>query len=274
MNINYYIDDQVIECQLEGDTIVGDDQVLLEQDINLISNLVMEKQGFGIFPFLHMDENECIRKGIRDLIVNRMHELKLSTDGDFTLDNYHEYVNDATHIALAKSIQYGWHVEEFPLDFNRVNQRISEIVERPVTGEAKHVGFYHFFVRIVRPGKVQDNNPPHRDVWLDRLRNAVNIYFPICGSTNQSALPLVPGSHLLPESALERTAEGAYLNRTQYTVPCALSVQGNPVQLIRPNPGTEEVMVFSPYLIHGGGYNLNQHTTRVSLEARFFAKNL
>jgi hypothetical protein len=270
MEINYFIEDEVIHCQLEGSTLVGEEIVLLEQDDNLISGLPFEQEGFGLFPFLSEDENQRVRHGITQLIIDRLNELGIAVNDEFSLSKYHLYVTDEQHLNLAKSIQFGWHIDEFPIDFDTVNHRISEIVQRSVTGEAKHVGFYNFFIRIVRPGKVQDNNPPHRDVWLDRLRNAVNIYFPICGSTEKSALPIMPGSHLLAESKLERTAEGAFLNNTQYTVPCVLSVLGNPVQLIRPNPGPDDVMVFSPYLVHGGGYNLNENETRVSLEARFF----
>ena len=40
--------------------------------------------------------------------------------------------------------------------------------------------------------------------------------------------------------------------------------------LVRPNPGRNEMIVFSPYLIHRGGVNLNPDTTRMSLEMRFW----
>jgi ectoine hydroxylase-related dioxygenase (phytanoyl-CoA dioxygenase family) len=40
--------------------------------------------------------------------------------------------------------------------------------------------------------------------------------------------------------------------------------------LIRPNPKENEVMLFSPYLVHGGGYNFNADVTRISLEMRFW----
>jgi ectoine hydroxylase-related dioxygenase (phytanoyl-CoA dioxygenase family) len=42
--------------------------------------------------------------------------------------------------------------------------------------------------------------------------------------------------------------------------------------MIRPNPKPGQAMLFSPYLVHGGGYNLNTDTTRVSLEMRFWKK--
>jgi ectoine hydroxylase-related dioxygenase (phytanoyl-CoA dioxygenase family) len=42
--------------------------------------------------------------------------------------------------------------------------------------------------------------------------------------------------------------------------------------MIRPNPKPGEMLLFSPYLIHGGGVNFNKDITRVSLEMRFFRK--
>jgi ectoine hydroxylase-related dioxygenase (phytanoyl-CoA dioxygenase family) len=44
-----------------------------------------------------------------------------------------------------------------------------------------------------------------------------------------------------------------------------------PLELIRPNPSASEVLVFSPYLLHGGAVNLNADATRLSLEMRFWA---
>ena len=46
--------------------------------------------------------------------------------------------------------------------------------------------------------------------------------------------------------------------------------QAYPLTLERPNPGLNEVLVFSPYLIHGGAFNQQTDATRVSLEMRFW----
>ena len=126
----------------------------------------------------------------------------------------------------------------------------------------------HFCVRVVRP-RSRDNNPPHRDVWLDRLRHAINIYVPLAGSTALSSLPIVPGSHLWAESEIERTVSGARVNGIEFTVP---SVVGStkPLRIVRPDPGLNEFLVFSPYLIHGGAFNQLPDRTRVSLEMRFW----
>jgi ectoine hydroxylase-related dioxygenase (phytanoyl-CoA dioxygenase family) len=43
-------------------------------------------------------------------------------------------------------------------------------------------------------------------------------------------------------------------------------------EFIRPDPKIGEVLVFSPYLIHGGSVNLNDDTTRISIEVRLWRK--
>ncbi|HZS35509.1 MAG TPA: phytanoyl-CoA dioxygenase, partial [Polyangia bacterium] len=53
-----------------------------------------------------------------------------------------------------------------------------------------------------------------------------------------------------------------------YSVP-AVTGGTHPLRMIRPNPAPNHVLIFSPYLIHGGGVNLNPATTRMSLEMRF-----
>jgi hypothetical protein len=75
---------------------------------------------------------------------------------------------------------------------------------------------------------------------------------------------------LLKESDIERTVKGAVLNGTSYTVPCVISIKKEMPSLQRPNPEENEVMLFSPYLVHGGGYNFNEAKTRISLEMRFW----
>lgn len=273
MEVYYQIENETITSILEGEIISGENEVLLEKDINLIENTPWYKDGYTITQFTSPENFTIIKTGLTEKIAEMLRNNGLDIDAQFSLDKYHTYVNDEQHLVLAKQIQYGWNVSEFPIDFEIINSRLSEEVGRPVAAEAKHVNFNNFFMRIVRPGKAKDNNPPHRDVWIDRLRNAVNIYAPICGSSKKSALPLVPGSHLLPESAIQRTTEGAFLNQTQYTVPCVIAINGEQPKLIRPNPAENEMMIFSPYLVHGGGYNLDTELTRVSLEIRFFKKD-
>ena len=270
MTVKYKLGEHLIPLNLEGETLVGSEEVLLLKDENLIENTHWNNLGFSIETFLNSEDFIKIRSGIKTLISETIQEAGGQVDKDFELEKYHLYVDNGIHLKVAKLIQSGWNVTQFPVDIDLVTTRISKIIGKKVSTKAKHVDMNNFFVRIVRPQNFQDNNPPHRDVWLDRLRDAVNIYAPICGSDAQSSLGLVPESHLLKESDIERTAEGAILNGTSYTVPCVISIKKEIPQLIRPNPKENEVMLFSPYMVHGGGYNFNENTTRMSLEVRFW----
>lgn len=270
MNVNYKIEEDSIELTLEGDTFVGAPIVLVNQDVNLIDDCSWNESGFTVEDFLSSTLITEMQKGLIEKVKGLVLEAGGTVDENFTLETYHLYVDDTIHLKIAGMIQPGWNKDTFPIDFELVNKRVSEILGKSVSGEAKHIGIYNYFLRIVRPQKLQDNNPPHRDVWLDRLRNAVNIYVPVCGSSPKSSLPIVAGSHLARESDIERTADGAKLNGTKFSVPCVVSYKGEETSLIRPEVADNEIMVFSPYLIHGGGYNFQKDVTRISLEARFW----
>ncbi len=270
MNVKYKLGGKEIELELNGSTFVGSDEVLLLQDENLIENTTWKEIGYDIVDFLSEADFVKIKDGLKSIIGDLIVEAGGKIDQNFELENYHMYVNNEIHLKLAKMIQWGWNISEFPVDFKLINDRISEVVGMQVSSKAKHIELNNFFLRIVRPQNFQDNNPPHRDVWIDRLRDAVNIYAPICGSNENSSLGLISGSHLFKESEIERTAEGAILNGTSYTVPCVISVKGEQPILLRPDPKENQVMLFSPYMVHGGGYNFNENTTRMSLEVRFW----
>jgi len=128
------------------------------------------------------------------------------------------------------------------------------------------------WIRICRPSSHSKNdfNPCHRDIYLDFYRNIVNIYLPIVGSNEQSALAIQPGSHLWNERDIVVTRGGAYFpdSNKKYSVDAILQSR-IPLNMIRPNPSTDECMIFSPYLIHGCSSNENADITRMSVEIRF-----
>ena len=125
-------------------------------------------------------------------------------------------------------------------------------------------------LRIVRPQQ-HDNNPFHKDIYIKELKHAVNIYLPLWGSDENSSLPLIPGSHLWSESDFKRSACGSLINGQRFSVP-AITSSKHPLKATRPNPKSDQIMLFSPYLIHGGAHNRNPDQTRISLELRFWAK--
>ena len=66
------------------------------------------------------------------------------------------------------------------------------------------------------------------------------------------------------------TTGGAFFKNInkKYSVD-AIVASKQPLNMIRPNPTENQLMLFSPYLIHGCSNNDNPDTTRISLELRF-----
>lgn len=64
---------------------------------------------------------------------------------------------------------------------------------------------------------------------------------------------------------------GARVDDRVFTVPSVVSAT-RPLTMMRPSPGPNELLVFSPYLIHGGAFNQQKDLTRVSLEMRFWRR--
>ena len=211
-----------------------------------------------------------MKAGFAALIREEVEKLGITVDEAFTPGRYHEYVGtDEVHREVIQAVRGGFPMDRFPISLARVEGRVSEICGRPLTSRGPKMPSHSFYLRIVRP-RSEDHNPPHRDVYLDRLRNAVNLYLPVSGSTGKSSLSLLPGSHLWPECRVERTARGARVDGVEFTVP-AVTATDAPFAMVRPNPSDGEVLVFSPYLIHGGARNFNEDRTRISLEMRFWS---
>lgn len=263
-------DGETVAFDVHGETAWGDDRVLAAEDDDLVALRPWAEQGFTIAPFLRPVDFTRLADGLRRLVVRSIRKADIDAPDDFPLDRYHEIVaTEDAHRRVADIIRRCFPLDELPIPVARIEERVSEILDVAVGVAAPHKEFPpHFCLRVVRP-RSGDNNPPHRDVWLDRLRHAVNIYAPLAGSSARSSLPLVPGSHHWRESEIERTASGAQINGVVYTVPSVVGAS-RPLALVRPDPAINEVLVFSPYLIHGGAFNQQHDQTRVSLEMRFW----
>lgn len=263
-------DGERVTFDVEGETSWGEPGVLLDRDDNLIAGRPWADVGFIVEPFLAPEDYARLVAGVQALLVRRITGAGIAVPDPFTMDRYHEVVTtDALHKAVSDQGPWCYGLNDLPVPVDAISGRISEILGLRVSTTPPHAEFpEHFCFRVVRP-RSRDNNPPHRDVWLDRLRHAINIYVPLAGSSSRSSLPLVRGSHRWPESEIERTVEGARVNGMVYTVPSAVGA-AHPLTLERPDPAPNQVLVFSPYLIHGGAYNQQPDRTRVSLEMRFW----
>jgi hypothetical protein len=256
-----------LHYEVEGEVSYGSDRVLFEEDPDLLAHAEWRRDGFVVSPFLESLQYQVLLGGFKDLFLSAL-PVPLS----FELQDYHRHLeNGVDHSAVIRRIRGGFSLRDFPGDLQAVEARISEICGTDLTAWHSAEPMQIFFIRIVRPNRIADYNPPHRDVWLDRLRNAVNIYLPIAGSNSLSSLPLIPGSHGWRESEVERTCHGAVVGGVRFQVPAVTGCK-KPLRMVRPNPLHNEVLVFSPYLIHGGGVNLNDDQTRMSLEMRFWKR--
>lgn len=269
--VEYWIDNQRVSFELEGETEAGPLAVMLESDDNIIRDSGWDDTGYHVAPFLEARLLNQLHAGFTTLIRTKMESAGIAAPDDFRLETYHRVVDDQQHAAVIKLTRVGFERDQFPIELGAVEERISEICGLPLTVDGPNYTGRPFFLRVVRPHKLQDNNPPHRDVWLDHLRDGVNIYAPVAGSNHLSSLPVLPGSHKWSESEIERSISGARIGGLNFTVPTVTSARV-PLMMTRPNPGPSEVLVFSPYLIHGGAANLNDDRTRVSLEMRLWRR--
>lgn len=259
----------------------GDDTVQFLQDDSPARHTDWENNGYTVTKFLKDKDNIIIKTQITEIIKTYLKGLNIETV-DFSLENYHNHVTTEQHLLLMDQIRAGSHgtggilFERLGISTDNLDAEISRICNTQTTcrkffdlGNGKTYRVGHFFVRIIRPGTNSDNNPPHKDTHIARLRNAVNLYYPIAGSDSNSSLPIIPGSHLWSEQSIIKTSGETLINGMKYNVP-AIIATSNGLNLITPNPHCGSAMIFTPYAIHGGGINFNANTTRVSLEIRFW----
>lgn len=246
-------------------TLVGSDEVLLEQEDNLLANASFNAKGWEIQLLLQPADFQRLHSGIFSLI-----RLALAAEGteisdSLPLEKYHDWVDDQLHEKIVGRIS-NLPIGLLPISMAILPERIGAMLQTSVSTLNPSTGLNIFHVRIIRPGK-SDFNPIHKDVWLPRLKNAANLYLPLCGSNQHSSLPVISGSQWWSEAEIERTESGFM----GFTVPTALSCKTQPI-IERPDVPDGYGLVFSPYLLHGGAENANKDLTRISLEMRFFRK--
>jgi hypothetical protein len=258
------------------DIIKGVDKVLYNHDGPAIKNN-WEQQGYTITEFLNQQKFTDFYEFIHMHFIKNLKKIKTFDTSLFTLEKYHHFVDDKEHFAFLKSVAAGSFgasgipLSMLPFSYKELDNLVSELCNKKFT--CKKTFYYlftnkHFWLRVVRP-KSKDNNPPHRDNHLKRNKRIINIYAPIAGSNEHSSLPLIPGSHFWSDTELRITKGKTYVENIKFTNPAIVSAKQG-LNMITPNPKVGELMVFTPYAIHGGGRNFNDDLTRISLEMRFW----
>lgn len=237
----------------------GEDIVLLNDDINLLEKTPFNSKGYGIVPI--KDYTYFLKSHISNKIFT-------ITSSNIDIYKYHDYVNEEKHKQILNSMPYKKNDSPEFRDFCEY----LEVFMSDQLQQSVKIFNDDIWVRICRPNIVseEDFNPCHRDVYLDFYRNTVNIYLPIVGSNENSSLSMQEGSHLWNENNTAITHGGAYFvnKNKKYSVDAIVQSKVE-LNMTRPNPGPNEVLVFSPYLIHGCSDNNNPDITRMSLEIRF-----
>jgi hypothetical protein len=275
MKLGYFIDNEEysFSCPKNQNYYIGDNRILSNLDNDIVYGQEWYESGFKVQNFLSNDEYLRLRERVSDTIqkiIEKELNLKIL---DFEIDRYHEIVlNDNDHLKIVSKTRDLFH-SDFSDSIFYLIKKFEQILGFQLTDTRKNDGHkIHIIIRINRPNS-NDFNPPHKDAYeaLDSGNpfNFVNFWIPISGVTSKSSLPIVPKSHLIPENEIERTLVGGVLGPNTYRVRLIKSWNKENT-LIRSNIQYKDVLIFSPFLIHGLALNKEINLTRVALEFRLF----
>ncbi|QSZ41235.1 hypothetical protein GJV85_03600 [Sulfurimonas aquatica] len=273
----FKIDDKQFSFNAEGSPPLkyGIQERLSNERTDLTFGQEWYEKGFKIFPFLGKTEFNSLYSGISNCVRSILSEKGIEVT-NFQLNKYHRFLPDNnSHYEVVNKTR---DLFSSDFDFNTAvfYKKLSELVGFELTDiNPNNEKKMHIIIRINRP-RSNDFNPPHKDIHesFDRDKNVykfINFWIPICGVSLKSSLPLVSGSHLLPEDKILRTFEGGVIQKKKYNVRNIVSWDGRN-DLRREDIRYGNVLIFSSHLIHGCAINDQDEETRVALEFRLFKK--
>lgn len=273
MECTVHIDGQPLSFSLEGNFFWGKDEILHNPQETVIKNTSWKNVGYSILNLLTNDEYLQLVNSMERTIKNLFNEFSVAyKQDDFKLIDYHKYVDSNLHQKIISNTRFLTY-SDLNIDLKNILGRISNQIGCEVCAENPLLDKEIVILRISRP-KTLDINPAHRDGYLDIWKNTLNLWLPITGCNKNSSLPVIPESHLWNEKDILRTSsKGASIHGLAYRVP-GIAKTNYGLKMIRPNPELGQVLVFTPFLIHGCAVNWNEDTTRFSLELRLFNKEM
>lgn len=238
--------------------------ILSEQSPTSLKNQSWYKQGYCILDILSKEEHALMVLEAEHLICKTFNKLAIAYDAAFTLENYHRYIaDDAMHSAFTRTTR-DFDTADLTVFVDIIYQRLSEKLGIRFAKNDK-TDHEILILRISRPNSY-DMNPAHRDAYQDVWQQSLNIWYKLTGDDALSTLPVMPSSHLFPENTIERTETGCIMNGLRYNVPIITNTP-NQLRFIRPTLKAGQVLIFSPFLIHGLGVN-DGDVTRTAIELR------
>ena len=279
MIIKYKINETDYSVNVDENSVFesGDKKVLSGPKTDITHAQPWYSKGFCVLNFNNKREHVKLRDQIK-LVLNKiiLSEIKYSEELS-VLQDYHKVItSDENHKKIVAKTR-----DLFPEDFNfpirKLIKKFEGLIGVSLTNINPFNGKRHrIIIRINRPFS-NDYNPPHKDIYesLDVYNHCpkfINFWIPISGVTSKSSLPIVPSSHLISEDKIIRTREGAKIIGQKFRVRMIKKwFESNKLQRIKIRNG--DVLLFTPYLIHGLALNENKNLTRISLEFRLFQKN-
>lgn len=237
---------------------------------NLGSDLFRE-YGYKIIKSNLVDEHNSVHQQLVDYFNQKLFEIYGNEKKQFdSMKNYHKNVieSDINHHEFIQTIS-----RKLPKTFNNhpfVKKIISSCEE--FLGCELSITDDLVWFRICRSNS-DDSNDLHRDHWFPNYSDVLNLYVPICGSFSDSAMKVVPKSHLWADEDVIPTHVGdkKYIkNGVAYSAP-GIKYSKHEIITHRPDVHTGDFMIFNPKCVHGGGDNFSDYT-RVSFEIRIEKK--
>jgi hypothetical protein len=190
-------------------------------------------------------------------------------DGLPDLEQYHAWVgSEADHIEIVK-LSRDLRFSQLGLDPQEFTRYFADLVGVKLSPVLPILDTDVVQLRINRPGST-DYNPPHRDGALPHLAPTLNVWIPVVGVDETTSLPILPGSHAIPEADCWQTQPGgAVMGGNPYRVPAIGRLRDGPLKMVRAPVRYGQALIFTPYLIHGLAFNRSDTRTRMALEMRF-----
>jgi Phytanoyl-CoA dioxygenase (PhyH) len=268
--MQYKVNEKTIEYHPVGEVSIGEPYCLIDQAQDLTAKTSWRDTGYTVETLFEDKLNDLFHWNAVELLFECWQRAGLVMPQNLKPEQYHRLVTaQSDHLRMIEETKL-LTADRFPVSIHLLEARISAACGESLIALNPYDGQEIFHFRIIRPGH-GDNNPLHRDVWLHDYADCINLYIPVAGSNARSSLVLIPSSHRWEESRIEKTVGGAFINNQKFNVPAVTRIMGN-YELIRPDPKPNEVLIFSPYLVHGGAVNLNDDLTRISIEIRLWKK--
>ena len=265
-----------VELQSDAEYDFGQNEILSRKFGDLTSNKSWYGQGFCVVPGREFFEIEDLYQATTDVLKKIISEFGGVFDSlDFRLENYHKYVDDELHAKIIERTRR-LYPKDLGIDVQKITEKVGDYLGHKLSFHNNVSGKDHWIIVRINKPKSQNYNTAHKDIYeaLDnhgRIPKMVNLWIPVCGVAKGNALPVAPGSHLIPENQIRRTKAGSKMNGNQYSVASIAEWRGSS-KLISPNITQGDLLVFSSHLIHGLAINNNEDVTRISFELRLHEK--